>query len=106
MDINAKTRAELAEELEHAQKKIEELNGQIIALDHENREFKSLRGSLERLSQLEQQLDSKDQELAEALKKGAVQEEAIASWAEVVEGKDKELAEKDEQMVKLRSEIE
>lgn len=69
------------------------------------RELKSLRDSLDRLNILEQQLDAKDQELAEVQKKSAVQEEAIASWVDVVGKKDQELAAKDEEKAVLAKEI-
>lgn len=70
---------------------IDQLHDKIIVQDHELKELRSLKDNLERLKELESQLDQKDQQIAELTKKVHVQEEAIASWVEALEEKKQEL---------------
>lgn len=53
-----------------------------------------MKGDLEKLTKLEEDLESKDTLIAELKKKIAVQEEAINAWIEAMDEKKKALKEK------------
>ena len=80
-------------------------------LDHELRELRGLRDSLDALKSLEQGNDGllnraearkKDQAIAELRRKAMAQEEAIGQWIEALDQKNALLKAKDDQLAELQ----
>lgn len=97
---------ELKDEIAAKDAQIDMLNDRIIVQDHELKELRSLKGNLDKLRQLEDQLDGKDQTIAELKKKVAVQEEAISSWIEAMDERKNMMKEKQAVIDKLEPENE
>jgi len=97
---------ELKDEVTAKDSQIEMLNDRIIVQDHELKELRSLKGNLDKLRQLEDQLDGKDQTISELKKKVAVQEEAISSWIEAMDERKNIMKEKQALIDKLEPENE
>ncbi len=75
-------------------------------MDHELRELRNLKSSLDKLKKLEKDLDTKDLAISELKKKIMIQEEAISSWIEAMDEKKKQIAEKDKKVMALEDEKE
>ena len=79
----------MKDEITTKEEQIEMLNDKLIVQEHELGKMKGLKANLEKLNKLEEQLEEKDNLIAELKKKVAVQEEAINAWIEAVDAKKK-----------------
>ena len=57
--------------------------------------FRQVKGKLDRLKQIEQQLDEKDAKIAELTKQVMMQEGAIQGWLDTIDTKKKIIREKE-----------
>ena len=57
--------------------------------------FRQVKGKLDRLKQIEQQLDEKDKKIAELTKQVMMQEGAIQGWLDTIDTKKKIIREKE-----------
>ena len=105
------TNANLENEISARDKQIDLLNDRVVVLDHELRELRGLRDSLDALKSLEQGNDGllnraearkKDQVIAELRRKAMAQEEAIGKWIEALDQKNALLKARDEQLAQLQ----
>ena len=95
----------LQDEIELRDKQIEVLNDRVLVQDHELRELRNLKNSLDQLKKLEKELDKKDSVISEMKKKVMIQEEAIGQWIEAMDEKKKQITDKDKQIVTLKAEV-
>lgn len=96
----------MKDEITTKEEQIEMLNDKLIVQEHELGKMKALKANLDKLNKLEEQLEEKDNLIAELKKKVAVQEEAINAWIEAVDAKKKVVKQQASQIEELLKENE
>ena len=89
------SQSELYAELQVKTEQVDKLSCQLIDQEQEMAAFRQVKGKLDRLKQIEQQLDEKDKKIAELTKQVMMQEGAIQGWLDTIDTKKKIIRERD-----------
>ena len=95
---------ELYAELQVKNEQVDKLSCQLIDQEMEMAPLRELKSKLDKLKQLEVQLDEKDKKIAELSKQVMMQEGAIQGWLDTIETKKQIIKDKEKRLDQLEAE--